>query len=223
MGESKPTAARHRILIVDDHPLFRDGVTRFIDHQPDLICCGAADSIQAGREAAARLKPDLVLLDLRLRQEDGTELLKILQTVQPKLPVLVLSQRDDTLYALPCLRAGARGYIMKEEATDDLLTAIRCVLGGKLYVHPRLSGVLLSKFFAHDVDGAGPGAKLSGRELQIFQLVGSGRATQQIAEQLHLSTKTVETHRQNIKHKLGLPDAASLLRAAEDWLRASGE
>jgi len=223
MSQSKPGAAKQRILIVEDHPLYRDGLRRFIDHQPDLVCCGEADSCQTGYEAAVRLKPDLVLLDLRLRKEDGTELLKRLQTLRPGLPVLVLSQREDTLHALPALRAGARGYIMKEEVTKELLTAIRSVLQGNVYVNQRLHGMVLSKISGGGPAGAGPGDKLSDRELQLFQLFGSGLGPQQIAEQLDLSVKTVEAHRENIKHKLGLPDAATFVRVAQDWLRDSGE
>jgi DNA-binding NarL/FixJ family response regulator len=223
MGKPKPAAAKRRVLIVDDHPLYRDGLRRFLDLQPDLICCGEADTCRTGFDAAARLKPDLVLLDLRLHREDGTELLRNLQALQPELPVLVVSQREDTLHALPALRAGARGYIMKEEATGELLIAIRSVLNGKVYLSHRLSGLVMNKFCGGVVAGDGPSDKLSDRERQVFQLLGSGLGTQEIAHQLHLSPKTVETHRENIKHKLGLSNAASVVRAAEDWLRASGD
>jgi DNA-binding NarL/FixJ family response regulator len=223
MANPNPAAAKRRVLIVDDHPLFRDGLRRFLDLQPDLACCGEADSCRTGFDAAARLKPDLVILDLRLHREDGTELLRNLQALQPRFPVLVLSQREDTIHALPALRAGARGYVMKEEATDELLKAIRSVLGGKVYLSQRLSGLVMNKFCGRAVAGNGPGDRLSDRERQVFQLLGSGLSTQQIADQLHLSPKTVETHRENIKHKLGLLNAAGVVHAAQDWLRASGE
>ncbi len=223
MSQSKAATAKQRILIVEDHPLYRDGLRRFIDHQPDLICCGEADSCQTGYEAAARLKPDLVLLDLRLRKEDGTELLRRLQAVRPGLPVLILSQREDTLHALPALRAGARGYIMKEEVTKELLTASRSVLQGNVYVNQRLHGTVFSKISGAGPPGVSPGDKLTDRELQLFHLFGNGLGNQQIADQLHLSVKTIEAHRENIKHKLGLPDAATVVRAAQDWLRDSGE
>jgi DNA-binding NarL/FixJ family response regulator len=211
---------RTRILIVDDHPLFRDGLRRFIDSQTDMVCCAEADSVQTVLDAVNQHNPDLILLDLRLRGEDSMETLKNLTTQDSKRKILVLSQKDESLYAEPVLRAGARGYIMKEEATEELLSAIHSVLRGELYVSRRLSGLILRKFLT-GVGGDGVASALSDRELQVFQFIGSGLGMQQIAEQLHLSVKTVETHRENIKHKLGFADSGGLLQAARDWVQSS--
>jgi DNA-binding NarL/FixJ family response regulator len=211
---------KRRILIVDDHPLYRDGLRRFIDSEPDLVCCGEAESSQPGLQAACQLNPDLVIVDLRLQREDGLELLKNLQVRLPTVRTLVLSQKDESVYAQPALRAGAAGYIMKEEATKELLQAIRAVLRGQIYLSSRLSVLVLNKLLSGQ-SGDLITDKLSDRELQVFQFLGSGLSTQETAEQLHLSGKTVETYRENIKRKLGLPDAQSLVKAARNWVRTT--
>ena len=208
------------ILIIDDHPLYRQGLRRFIEAQPDLLCCGEADSSQTALEVAVECAPDLVILDLCLRREDGLEVMKKLLDRCPNVRVLVLSQKDESANAEPALRAGALGYIMKEEATEELLTAVRAVLNGDMYVSRRLAAVILKKFL-RGTNGDGISDKLSDRELQVFQFLGTGLTTREIAAQLHLSVKTVETHRENIKHKLALTDASSLLRAAQRWLEAT--
>jgi DNA-binding NarL/FixJ family response regulator len=212
-----PRPPKARILVVDDHPLYRDGLREFIDSQPDMECCGFAETCVAALQSAASLKPDLVILDLRLGNQDGVSIISELRALRPPSRVLVLSQRDETAQAGPVLRAGAQGYIMKEEATDELLHAVRTVLRDELYVSRRLSALMLKKFFDGSADGD-IASKLTDRELQIFQFLGAGLGNQQIADQLHLSVKTVETHRENIKHKLNLPDAATLHRVARDWL-----
>jgi DNA-binding NarL/FixJ family response regulator len=201
--------ARHSIFIIDDHPLYRQGLRRFIEAQPNLSCCGEADSCQSAVEAVRRCDPELVILDLRLRREDGTELMRNLLVEKPSLRFLVLSQGDETVHAEQALRAGASGYIMKEEATEELLTAINQVLKGELYVSRRLTA-------AHNEATEG----LTDRELQVFQFLGGGMGVQEISQHLHLSAKTVETHRENIKHKLKLPDAAAVVKAARDWLNS---
>jgi DNA-binding NarL/FixJ family response regulator len=211
--------ARHSIFIIDDHPLYRQGLRRFIEAQPNLSCCGEADSCQSAVEAVRRCDPELVILDLRLRREDGTELMRNLLVEKPSLRFLVLSQGDETVHAEQALRAGASGYIMKEEATEELLTAINQVLKGELYVSRRLSALVLKRFFraaAHNEATEG----LTDRELQVFQFLGGGMGVQEISQHLHLSAKTVETHRENIKHKLKLPDAAAVVKAARDWLNS---
>jgi DNA-binding NarL/FixJ family response regulator len=210
----------HRVLIVDDHPLYRQGLRRFVEAQPGLSCCGEADSCQTALDAATQLKPDLVILDLSLRREDGIELLRNLVACMPKVRALVLSQKDEAAHAEQALRAGALGYIMKEEATEELLTAIRTVLSGELYVSRRLAAVILKKFL-RGAHGDGISDKLTDRELQVFQFIGSGLGTKEIATQLHLSVKTVETHRENIKHKLSLIDSPSLVKAAEHWVETT--
>jgi len=217
---TEPGVARKRILIVDDHPLYRDGLVRFIGGQVDLECCGEVDNRLALPGAVARFSPDLVLLDLRLRGEDMVDSIKDLTIQNPGLRILVLSQKDESFYAEPCLRAGARGYIMKEEATQELLNAIHCVLAGELYVSRRMTGIILKRFMSGKV-GDGFVSKLSDREFQVFQFLGGGMTTHEIATQLNLSVKTVETHRENIKNKLSYRDSASLVEAAKEWVRAS--
>jgi DNA-binding NarL/FixJ family response regulator len=211
---------KRSLLIIDDHPLYREGLRRFIDSQPNLTCCCEADSYQAGLETVRQYRPDLVILDLRLQRTDGMELMKSLLAEQPHLRILVLSQGDETVHAELVLRAGALGYIMKEEATDELLDAINTVLRGEIYVSKRLSALVLKRFFRGDTS-SNLAEKLSDREIQVFQLLGSHLTTQDIAEQLHLSIKTVETHRENIKRKLELRDAASVVQAARQWVAST--
>ena len=211
--------SRHTILIIDDHPIYREGLRRFIEAQPNLSCCGEADSSQGAFEVVRCSNAELVILDLRLRREDGMELMRNLLVEKPSLRFLVLSQGDETVHAERALRAGASGYIMKEEATEELLTAINQVISGEIYVSRRLSALVLKRFFR----GAAPNEVTEGltdRELQVFQFLGGGMGVQEISKHLHLSTKTVETHRENIKHKLQLPDAAAVVQAAYDWLNS---
>ena len=210
---------KRRILVVDDHPLLRAGLIQFIERQEDMICCGEADSAATTQSAVANQKPDLVLLDFRLRSEDGLELIKSLKARFPKLPVLIISQCDELLYAERVLRAGACGYIMKEEATEEVLFAIRSVLGGELYLSRKLAIRLVQKNIETRPATTGPGLdSLTDRELQVFQMLGAGLNTRHIAERLNLSLKTIETYRENIKHKLGLAGAADLMRYATNWV-----
>jgi len=213
--------AKNRIVIVDDHPLYREGLRKFIDSQPTLTCCGEADSARTAFEVIRECHPELVILDLRLHREDGSELIKNFLAEQPSLRVLVLSQGDEAIHAEMVLRAGALGYIMKEEATDELLHAINTVLRGELYASRRLSALVLKRFF-RGASGANLDEQLTDRELQVFQFLGSGLSVQEIALQLHLSVKTVETHRENIKHKLGLRDAAAVVQSAREWVEPAG-
>ncbi len=210
-----------RVMVVDDHPLVREGLQAMISRQPDLICCGEADSAAGTQEAIESCKPDLLLLDLRLRSDDGLELVKALIARFPSLRILVISQFDEALYAERALRAGARGYVMKEQVTDEVLNAIRTILAGELYVSPRIAALALHKMIeTRPAAPRGGLESLTDRELQVFQLLGAGLSTRHIATKLHLSFKTVETHRENIKHKLGLPDAAELARRAADWVQS---
>ena len=209
-----------RILVADDHPLFREGLVQLINREHDLCCCGETDSVAATYKAVGTLKPDLLVMDLRMGDGDGLELIKALKTHFPDLPVLVLSQHDETLYAERALRAGARGYVMKEEATEEVLNAMRTILKGELYVSRKMSVVVLKKLVGSPSATSGRQIeRLSDRELQVFQMLGSGMSTRQVAAQLHLSFKTVETHRENIKHKLGLRDSAELVRHAAHWVQ----
>lgn len=219
----KPPSGKARILVVDDHPLFREGVRQLIDRQNDLVCCGEAGTVAATTEAVAQLKPDLLLLDLRLGSGDGLDLIKSLRAQAPTLAILVISQFDELHYAERALRAGARGYLMKEEATEEVLSAMRVILAGDRYVSRRMTPRLLDRLLE------GPSARtesrvdcLSDRELQVFQLLGSGMSTRAIAESLNLSFKTIETYRENVKHKLGLSGATDLIRTATEWVGRQG-
>ena len=203
--------ARRQVLVVDDHPIVRHGLALLINREPDLMVCGEADDAQSATQAIVSLRPDLVILDISLGGPDGLELLKQIRTRNTDLPVLVLSMHDEATYAERVLRAGANGYIMKQEATDRLLTAIRRILEGQVYVPDRVASRLLRQY-AHTstVTARSPLAALSDRELEVFRLIGAGRSTRQIAEILHLSVKTVESYQAHIKEKLELSNAREL-------------
>jgi DNA-binding NarL/FixJ family response regulator len=208
-----------RILVADDHPLFREGLVQLINRERDLWCCGETDTVEATQEAVAELKPDLLALDLRLKDGDGLELIKTLKVQFPKLLMLVVSQHDEALYAERALRAGARGYVMKEEASGEVRNAIRTILKGELYVSREMSVVALHKLLATSGERQGHYIeRLTDRELQVFQMIGAGIGTADIAAELKLSFKTVEAHRENIKHKLGLRNAIDLLCHATHWV-----
>jgi DNA-binding NarL/FixJ family response regulator len=208
-----------RVLVVDDHPLVREGLMAMISRHRDFICCGEADSVAGTQKAVESCKPDLLLLDLRLRSGDGLDLIKTLQSAFPSLRILVISQFDEAVYAERALRAGARGYVMKQQATQEVLTAMRTILAGELYVSPRIAALALHKMVETKPVVPGSGIEsLTDRELQVFRLLGGRLSTRQIAAELHLSFKTVETHRENIKHKLRLTGAAELVRYATEWV-----
>ena len=216
----KPTPeSRKRIFVADDHPVLRQGIIPLINRDHDLVCCGEADSIAATLQAVETLKPDLLLLDLHLGEGDGIEFIKTLHSLQPKLLILVLSQSDESVYAERALRAGAQGYIMKQEATSAVLNAIRTILNGELYVSRKISVAVLNKFLqAKPGVSTAPLDSLSDRELQVFQMVGAGMTSRQIAAKLGLSIKTIETHREKIKHKLGLQNGKELVLHATRWV-----
>jgi DNA-binding NarL/FixJ family response regulator len=210
-----------RVLVVDDHPAVRRGLTEAINRTGDLTVCGEAATIAEANAAVRQERPDAVIADLTLGNESGLELIKDLVTRHPGLPILVLSMHDETLYAERALRAGAKGYIMKDEALEDILGALRQVLSGRYYLTPRMSGRLLAQFAGGDVQGR-PAASivdaLTDRELEVFELIGRGHSTQDVAASLHLSTKTVYTHCDNIKRKLGLTSALELHQRAFQWV-----
>lgn len=210
-----------RIMLVDDHPLVRYGITQIINAEPDMsVCCEAPDYQQALTKAGS-LRPDFMIVDLSLKDINGIELIKKLKALFPGLPVLVLSMHDEAHYAERAIRAGARGYVMKQEGTETLVKAIRTVLSGLFFVSPAVKTRLLSK-------KAGIRTRveadilhcLSDRELQVFELIGKGLKTGQIAESLNLSTKTVETYREHIKAKLKLKDGIDLLQHATLWFES---
>lgn len=218
-GKPADAVEKRRVLIVDDHPVFRHGISALINAEADLEVCGEASSSPSALEAMRQLKPDVALLDISLPGTNGIELIKLMKAEQPKLPLLVLSMHDESLYALRALRAGALGYVMKAEALTHVLTAIRKVLVGEIFVSPRLSERLIFQAIQSTDAGSGsPVDKLSDRELEVLELLGRGFGTKEVAAELHLSVKTIETHRAHIKEKLGFRDAGEMVRFAIDWV-----
>ena len=210
---------KKRILIVDDHPIFRLGLAGLISQQTHLEVCGHAESAPLALEAMRNLKPDLVLLDLSLRGTNGIELIKLMKAEQPRLPILVVSMHDEAIFGLRALKAGALGYVMKAEAMAQVADAITKVLRGKIYVSPNFSDKLIFKAIQSIEAGTGtPVGVLSDRELEVLQLLGKGHSTRSIADTLHLSVKTIETHRAHIKAKLGFHDSEEMVRFAIDWV-----
>jgi len=219
-GKKKsPPVARKRILILDDHPMMREGLAQLIGNEADLSVCGEAEHANEAIEKINALKPDLLLADITLPGKNGLELIKDVRALMPGLAVLVISMHDESLYAERVLRAGGRGYIMKQEGGKKLMLAIRQVLNGQIYVSEKMSAKILEIFSGRRGDAGGsPVAKLTDREFEVFQLIGQGKGTKEIAAQLHLSAKTVEVHRLNIKQKLNLQTAAELIRHAVRWV-----
>jgi DNA-binding NarL/FixJ family response regulator len=210
--------SKSRTIVVEDHPVVCGGLTQLVDSQPDLACIGAADNTADARRLVEECKPDLTILDLRLKGGDTLDFIKTLRVEHPEVKVLVLSQYDELLFAERALRAGASGYIMKENATDELLRAIRKVLAGELYYSERVAAAVVQRSLREKPAGPHAGIDvLSNREMQVFQLLGASYSAREIAEQFHLSRKTIETHSENIKHKLGLHNAAELKRFARKW------
>jgi DNA-binding NarL/FixJ family response regulator len=205
-----------RILVVDDHPIVRLGIRQMIAAEPQLTICGEAESAAAALELV-KSKPDLAIVDLSLEDGNGLELIRALREAAPGTRVLVLSMHDEALFAERALRAGARGFIMKQEAIGGLVHAIKQVLAGRLFVSERMSQHLLERF-GHDAPAAGDRlGNLTDRELEVFELIGRGLSTAAIADRLDVSVKTIETYRSNIKSKLDLKDATDLVRFAATW------
>jgi DNA-binding NarL/FixJ family response regulator len=214
---------RKRILVVDDHPFMRAGLAQLIDRQPDMVVGGEAGNPAEAMLAVPRVQPDLVLSDITMPGRSGAEFIKDLHALHPDMPVLVISMHDELVYAERMLRAGARGYIMKEAGGEALLAALRQVLRGEIYVSPRLSARILENLSGDKPrQSNSPIAKLTDREFEVFQLIGQGKSTHDIAAQLHLSTKTVDVHRANIKGKLGITDGTALVRHAVRWVETQG-
>jgi DNA-binding NarL/FixJ family response regulator len=216
--ERPPQTGKKTVLVVDDHPLMRQGLALLINQQQDMQVCGEAEEAQAAMQAIAQLQPDIMILDISLKGPDGIELLKNIRATEPDLPVLVLSMHDEAIYAERALRARANGYIMKQEATEKVLVAVRRILSGEVYLSERMSNKMLQQYI-----GGTPNmiqsriASLSDRELEVFRRIGEGRATREIAEELHLSVKTVETYQAHIKDKLALRSGRELIQHAIQW------
>jgi DNA-binding NarL/FixJ family response regulator len=211
--------ARRKVVVVDDHPVFLRGLVQLIQQESDLVVCGEAETAAQAMQVIAARSPDIVVTDISLKDSDGIELLKDIRAHYPQLPVLMLSLYDETLYAERALRAGARGYIMKQEAADKVMMAIRRVLNGDVFISENLSTKMLSRFTGSKRRKiTSPVELLSDRELQVFRLLGHGKSTVQIANQLRRSVSTVETYRANIKLKFKLRNASELVQQAVHWV-----
>jgi len=218
---NQPPPATRRILLVDDHPVMREGIARWIEREPGLEVCGEASNAAEGLQAVERLEPDLVVTDISLNSRSGLELIKDIRVLKPSLPVLVLSMHDEEVYAERAMRAGAQGYIMKEAGGESLLQAVRQVLAGQVYFSSKVAARLLAVMTGgKEGDSNSPFGKLTDREFEIFHLVGNGKSTREIARQLSISPKTVDAHRGNIKKKLGLASANELFRHAVRWVES---
>ena len=217
--KTPPTPKRKRILVVDDHPLMREGVTQWIKRAPDLEICGEAESAAQALSLAERLKPDLVLTDISLAGHNGLELIKDVHALRPELPVLVLSMHEESLYAGRAIRAGAGGYIMKRAGGDRIVEAIREVFQGRIAVSPAMATQLLEEYAGRRSHSPRvPLPNLTDREFEVLQLIGEVKTNREMAAQLHLSQKTVETHRVNLMRKLKLKNANELLRFALQYV-----
>ncbi len=217
---TRPAAApRKRILLVDDHPFMRAGLAQLIDRQPDITVGAEAGDPAAALAVLAKGGIDLMITDITMPGRGGLELIKDAQVLHPGLPILVVSMHDEVIYAERVLRAGARGYVMKEAGGEALLAALRQVLAGQVYVSPKMSARILDNMTSRKPRGSSsPIEKLTDREFEVFQLIGQGKSTREIAQQLHLSTKTVDVHRSHLKEKLGLGDVTALVRHAVRWV-----
>ncbi len=219
--DSAKAPRKNRVLIIDDHVMVREGVAEIIEHADDLCVCGTASTANEGLEALSKLKPDLVLVDITLPGKDGIEFIKDARAMHPELRVLVMSMHDESLYVDRVLRAGGRGYIRKQEGGDRLIEAMRRVLRGEIAVSEKMTGRLLETFSGRKTMDS-PLEGLSDRELEVFQLIGRGKTMKQIADELHLSPKTIEVHRSHIREKLRVTSAAELVAYAARWSQTQG-
>jgi DNA-binding NarL/FixJ family response regulator len=220
-GADGAAVKKVRIMVVDDHPIMREGLTRVIEEAADLTVCAQAESIERALELMETSEPDLVIVDIALGGQNGLELIKDVKVRYPKLPVLVHSMHEEQVYAQRSLRAGARGYLMKQEPAPKLLQAIRRVLAGEIYVSETTTRQMLQRLAdSSSTKSVSPVERLSDRELEVFESLGQGRKTREIAHDLHLSIKTVQTYCEHLKEKLLLRDGTSLVRFAVQWVEA---
>jgi DNA-binding NarL/FixJ family response regulator len=223
MGQAKPNPAkdnRTRVLLVDDHAVVRFGIAQLINRQPDLVVCGEEEDASKAMIAIEKLKPDLVIADISLKDSSGLELMRNIKAQYSALPVLVVSAHDESIYAEIAFRAGALGYLMKAEALEKITTAIRRVLSGNIYVSDALGARMLQQQVRGQSNiNESPVKGLSDRELEVFQLIGRWKKTKEIADELHLSIKTIEYYREQIKQKLDLKNSAELTQHATAWVQ----
>jgi DNA-binding NarL/FixJ family response regulator len=211
-------ATKKKVLVVDDHPIVRQGLALLINRESDLVVCGEAEDAGAALQAVASMKPDIMVVDISLNGPDGIDLLKDIRTRHPGIPVLILSMHDESVYAERALRAGAQGYIMKQEATEKVLVALRRILAHEIYVSERVANRMLQRYIGSPaLDKPSAISDLTDRELEVFRLIGEGHTTRQIAEDLHISIKTVESYQAHIKDKLSLRSARELVQHAIQW------
>ena len=216
--EFRQGKGKKRILLVDDHPIVRQGIRILLNREADLSVCGEAESAFEALQAIESTQPDAAIVDLSLKESSGLELIKDIRIRCPKLPVLVLSMRDECFYAERVLRAGARGYITKEEGTEKVVDGLRKVLAGEIYLSEKLAAGVMRKMVTGQT-GSPENLidTLTDRELEVLELIGAGLTTRVVAEKLHLSVKTIDSHREHIKEKLRIDNAAELLKHAIQW------
>lgn len=212
-------SAKTRIFIVDDHPLLRRGLAELINREPDMMFCGEAEDSPSAIKAISQLKPDLVIVDISLKGYNGIELIKNIKAFDPKIQILVLSMHDESIYAMRVLKAGAKAYVMKQEVVDKVMEAVRRIRAGKVFVSERVASRMLDQVVVGgDPAPDSPVDLLSDRELEIVNMIGSGLPTREIAAKLHISIKTVESHRARIKEKLNLQNAIQLVQFCVRWV-----
>jgi DNA-binding NarL/FixJ family response regulator len=214
MTTRQHSGAKSKVILIDDHAIVRQGLAELVNDQPDLVTCGEADSPPQALKVIAETEPDVAVVDVSLNSGDGIELCRQIHEQWPSVAILVLSMHDEALYAERALRAGALGYVMKQEPQETVMAAIRRVLKGQTHLSEKMATKLLRSFSGHRNPDAPPLERLSDRELQIFRLIGQGRSVKDIADELFLSPKTVETHKEHIKQKLDLESSNALLRYA---------
>jgi DNA-binding NarL/FixJ family response regulator len=218
MNSNAVPVKRSRVFVVDDHPIVRQGLALLINRESDLTVCGQAEDAPSAMHALASDRPDILIVDISLNGPDGLDLLKDVRMRYPDLPVLILSMHDESIYAERALRAGAQGYIMKQEATEKVLVALRRILQHEIYISERIANRMLQRYIGSRTVGRPSSiAELTDRELEVFRLIGKGHSTRRIAEELHISVKTVESYQAHIKEKLSLRSARELVQHAIQW------
>lgn len=221
--EERLARPKLKVLLVDDHPITRQGMKALVNQQPNLEVCDETDNAAHASEIVSKRQPDLAIIDVALKTTNGIELIKNILVQTPALPVLVVSMHDENVYAERALRAGARGYLMKQEASEKIISAINCILGGGVYLSERIKEKMLHRFVQKKGDEkAFPIDRLSDREVEVFQLIGDGYSTRQIAGKLNLSSKTIDSYREHLKLKLSLASGVELIRYAIQWAREKG-